>query len=88
MEDRKVKGSVLLGYMKFIHKAWGQDGLDELISDIGIDPDIKEDMLYIDEWSAKILAWIADNKGEEYIERAGKYAITDLGVLSYIVESH
>ena len=85
MEDRKVKGSVLLGYMHFIDNVWGQDGLDELFSDIGIDPDIKEDMLYDDGWSTKILSWIAENKGEENIERAGKYAITDLGFLSYIV---
>lgn len=86
MEDRKVKGSVLLGYIKFIYKTWGQDGSDELITSIGIDPDIKEDILYDDDWSGKILAWIAENKGEEYIERAGKYAITNLGDLSHIVE--
>ena len=85
MEDRKVKGSVLLGYMKFVKNTWGQDGLDELIIDIGMSPDIKESTLYDDDWSTKILAWIAENKGEEYIESAGKYAITYLGDLSHIV---
>ena len=34
MEDRKVKGSVLLGYMKFVKNTWGQDGLDTMISEI------------------------------------------------------
>ncbi len=86
MTKRQVKGAVLIGYMKFIRQTWGKDGLEEFISAIDMEPDIQEDRWYDDAWSTKTLAWIAENKGEDYIERSGKYAIMNLGEMSGIVE--
>ncbi len=86
MKDRKIKGDVLIGYMNFVQNTWGKDGLEELISAIKIEPDIKEAIWYDEVWSIKILEWIAETKGEEYLERSGKFTIMELGKLSHIVE--
>ncbi len=86
MKGRQVKGAVLIGYIEFIRNTWGKDGLEELVTSIDIEPDIQEDKWYDDVWSTKILAWIAENKGEDYVERSGKYAIMNLGEMSRIVE--
>ena len=86
MKDRKIKGDVLIGYMKFIQNTWGKDGLEELISAIEIDPDIQEGRWYDEVWSIKILEWIAESKGEEYLERSGRFAIMGLEELSHIVD--
>ena len=85
MKGRKIKGDVLKGYMKFVQKTWKKEGLEELISAIKIDPDIQEGDWYDEIWSIKILEWIAENKGEQYLEKSGKFAIMDLGKLSHIV---
>ena len=89
MEDRKVKGSILLGYMKFVRSTWGQDGLDDMISTIDkkdLSGEMWEDTWYDDELSLDILSWIAKNKGEESLERCGRATIKDLGFLSFIVD--
>ena len=86
MKSRQVKGAVLIGYMKFIRKTWGKEGLEEFISAIDIEPVIQEDRWYDDVWSTKTLAWISENKGEDYVERSGKFAIMNLGEMSNIVE--
>ena len=86
MKGRQVKGAVLIGYVEFIRNTWGKNGLEEFISAIDIEPDIQEDRWYDDAWSTKILAWIAENKGEEYLERSGEYAIMNLGELSHIIK--
>lgn len=85
MSERQVKGAVVVGYRKFVKKTWGQNGLDELLSAVDMDPVIHEGKWYDDSYSRETLAWIAENKGEEYLERCGKYTIKDLGMLSYIV---
>ena len=86
MKERKIKGDVLKGYMKFVRKTWGKDGLEELISAIELDPDIQDGQWYDEIWGIKILEWIAETKGEKYLEESGKFAIMGLGELSHIVE--
>ncbi len=36
--------------------------------------------------SEKILLWLGDVKGSEFVKNCGKYTVKDLGVLSYIVK--
>ena len=84
--NRTVKGCVILGYMDFIRDIWGRDGLDKLLVDLEMGLEIREGEEYYVEWLSHILSWIADNKGEEYIEDAGRYAIANLGGLSHIVD--
>ena len=72
--------------MKFIKKTWGKDGLKECGTAIGFShKEIREGKWYEDEVGNRVTEWIADNKGEEYVERCGNYMIKDLGMLSYIV---
>ena len=54
MKGRKIKGDVLIGYMKFVQKTWKKEGLDELISAIKIDPDIQEGSWYDEIWGIKV----------------------------------
>ncbi len=86
MKERKIKGDVLKGYMKFVQNTWKKDGLEELISAIGIEPDIQDGQWYDEIWGIKILEWIAETKGEQYLEKSGKFTIMKLGELSHIVE--
>ena len=84
--EKKVKGSVIIGYFKFIKKTWGQEGLDDSISTLKFSPDrLDEGNWYNDRYSTSVLAWIAENKGEEYLERCGRHTVKDLGLMSYIV---
>ena len=84
--ENKVKGSVIIGYFKFIKKTWGNEGLDDSASALNFGPDkLDEGKWYNDRYSVNVLTWIAENKGEEYLERCGNYTVKDLGLLSYIV---
>lgn len=87
LAERKVKGSVILGYLKYIKRTWGQLGLDECTDFIGLDYDHFEEKRWHDiEQLDKVIQWIGDNKGSKYIERAGNYTVKDLGILSYLVK--
>jgi len=86
MSERKVKGAVVLGYSKFIKKTWGKEGLEQYVSETGVDTEKMNDgTWYDDQYSRITLSWIAKNKGPEYLERCGIYTVKDLGMLSYIV---
>lgn len=84
--ERHVKGSVMRGYLKYIERSWGLQGLDEMTGSTGISSsDIIEGEWY-DLWMPKnILKWIAESKGLKYVKMAGNYAVKDLGLLSYIM---
>ncbi|MCK5037991.1 MAG: DUF2378 family protein, partial [Thermoplasmata archaeon] len=76
-------------YMNFVKSTWGQEGLDDMISTIdkkALVGDMWEDTWYDDELSMNILAWIAENKGMDSLERCGKATVKDLGFLSFIVD--
>jgi len=87
MEDgRKIRGSLIEGYFKFIKRTWGERGLSEVTAATGIDPEsIKGRVWYDHARSRAIMEWIRDIKGPQYIERCGHYTVKDLGLLSYIV---
>jgi len=75
--------------MKFVKGTWGQDGLDDMISTIDrkeLNGEMWEDTWYDDDLSMNILAWIAENKGMDSLERCGKATVKDLGFLSFIVD--
>ncbi len=85
MDGGKVKGCVILGYMDFVRETWGQDDLDKLLADMEIDFEIRKGVEYHLKLVTWFHSWIADNKGEEHIENAGKHAIANLSNLAYIV---
>lgn len=86
MSDRKVKGAVLAGYRKFILDTWGEETVEEYLSATLVERDIKESDWYDDALSSTTLKWIAETKGEEFLERSGRYTVMNLGELAHVVD--
>ncbi len=85
--EKMAKGAVLNGYLKFIKKKWGIDGLQAAAKYAGIEENPKDGEWIPAEMATSALTWIMENKGEKYVVEAGRYATTDLGVFTYIVAS-
>ena len=77
MGEKRVRGSVLIGYLKFIEKTCGEVNFD-------IDQ-LRETSWYDLSYSSAILEWIGAKKGPEFVEKCGSATVKDLGMLSYIV---
>jgi len=86
LAENSIRGSVVYGYLKFIKRTWGIEGLKECVEATGVDPDkIKGGQWYSADHTRKILQWVSDTKGQDYVRKSGNYIVKDLGVLSYIV---
>ncbi len=84
MNEKMAKGAVLNGYLKFIKKKWGLNGLKEAMAYANIKKEPRDG-----EWGLArnfdlILEWIAKNKGMKQVKEAGRYSAKDLGVFGYI----
>ena len=85
-EGDQCRGSVPLGFIHYIKKTWGQEGLDQFIADTGMDPkDIKEGQWYNIESSGIVQEWIFKNKGEEHVVKAGAFTVKNQGIFSYVI---
>ena len=84
--ERRTRGSVLNGYLKFIQKKWGKLGLEQCKKNIGIEGmDFKDGNYYQDEIVGNILRWVHREKGEEAVADAGRSVLHNLGILSWLV---
>ncbi len=86
-KEPMVKGAVVNGYIKFVKRKWGISAKEEMMNFLGIKKQPKDG-----EWvslliTEKALAWIGENKGEEYVREAGRYALKDLGIFKYLIAS-
>lgn len=87
MEEKKVKGSILKGFISFISRTWGKNGLEEFYEGTRLRKDsIKDKTWYSIEHLKYIHKWLAEEKGQTYLRRAGRFTVQDLGVLSYLVK--
>ena len=85
-KEQKCRGSVPLGFINYISKTWGQEGLDQFINDTGMDPNnIKEGQWYDISSSGRVQEWIFKNKGEEQVIKAGTFTIKNQGLFSYVI---
>ena len=85
-EGLKVRGSLLKGYGKYIKKMWGQKGLDDCCRAINFDRNaLVQGRWYDANLITRMFEWMDRTHGREYIERAGNYAVKDLGILSYLL---
>jgi len=74
------------GYLKFIKKKWGAEGLANCKRDVGIeDLDFKDGHYYHDEIIGNVLRWVHREKGREAIMDAGRFIMHNLGILSWLV---
>lgn len=84
--ERKTRGSVMNGYLKFIKKKWGKEGLDQCQKELGIDDlEFKDGHYYQDEIIGNVLRWIHREKGRDAVKGAGKFILHNLGILSWLV---
>ncbi|MCK5309994.1 MAG: hypothetical protein KAJ64_05045 [Thermoplasmata archaeon] len=87
MSERMMKGGVMLGYFNFISHKWGEGGIAECIEATGVDPGkLKEEISYPGEMDEKVLRWISETKGMDYVQELGVHAVKNLGELSYLVK--
>ncbi len=85
-EERKAKGAVINGYLKFVKKTYGAKGLEDCKAAIGIDPStIKDGLWYEDAINDRIFTWLEETHGFSAVEKASRYTTKDLGLMSYIV---
>ena len=83
-KERMAKGRLMKGYLKYIKKKWGNDGVDRCRNDLGIrDEKILDDSWYPEEINGKLLHWIADNYGESHVEDAAAFTVTQSGLIAF-----
>ncbi|MCK5024811.1 MAG: hypothetical protein KAR56_04260 [Thermoplasmata archaeon] len=84
--ERRTRGSVLNGYLKFIEHKWGVSNLKIARADMGIDNlNFKDGQYYQDEIIGNVLRWINRNKGQEAVKEAGRFILHNLGILNWMV---
>ncbi|MBA3046404.1 MAG: hypothetical protein KKH41_01525 [Candidatus Thermoplasmatota archaeon] len=83
--ERKIRGSILNSYMAYVTKKWGKDGKRLCMSDIGLWGEFRDGNYYQDAIRENILRWMSREKGEEYLRECGKFIVSNLGILSWLV---
>ena len=59
MNERRLKGGVILGYLDFIKRQWGQKGLDECLNALNLEANsFKHESFYSDDQDEKILYFL------------------------------
>jgi predicted hydrocarbon binding protein len=83
--ERRVRGSVLNAYLKYVRVKWGDGGVKACLKDLGLSEEFKDGEYYHDEMRENVLRWLSRTKGREYIQDAGRYVVKNLGILSWMV---
>ena len=86
-DGKKAKGVVLNGYLKFIKRKWGFQGMEDAMKFAGI-----EEMPYDSQWLPvdifdRTLEWIKTNRGMDMVTEAARYSAKDLGVFVHLFTS-
>ena len=90
MEDssqKKAKGIVLRGYLKFVKRKWGTPAMKEVMDFAGIEEMPKEQQWLPVELFDRTLEWIRLKKGADMVTEAARFAAKDLGVLTQLFTS-
>jgi hypothetical protein len=84
--ERQLRGDVINGYLKFVGKSWGSDGLVSCKEAAGIrDKNIVAKEFYDNTIMVNILKWISKTHGMDKVQQAGNYTLKNLGILAYLV---
>jgi hypothetical protein len=79
-----TRGSVIKGYARYVKHKWGQSGVLACQKAIGLEGfKVHNDAWYPEDINGKILRWIADNYGEEHVEKAAAFTITERGIIAF-----
>ena len=79
---KRAKGAIVNSYLKFIKKKWGIHGLQDAMKYAGITRPVKDSEWFPMEKTDRVLEWIAENRGMDYVVEAGKYAPKNMGVFT------
>ena len=87
MSEKKAKGVVLKGYLKFVKRKWGFQGMEEVMKYAGI-----EELPYDSQWLPvevfdRTLEWIRINKGMDMVTEAARFSAKDLGIFVHLFTS-
>lgn len=87
MSERMVSGVTITGYLNFIKKTKGKDGLNQCLRETNLDViEVKNPLKYPYEYQVNVLKWIQKNQGDDAVVRAGRFAATDLGPLKLLAK--
>ncbi len=85
-KEREIRGQIINGYLDFVKKTWGKDGLEDCRKAAGLeDIKLKDGQFYSNEIMMHILTWIKDTHGIERVKQAGNFAVKNLGMFAYLV---
>ena len=87
MDEKRAKGVVANGYMKFIKRKWGIEGLNQAMEYAGIKRELRDGEWFSMTKTDKLLEWIGRKKGMEYVIEAGRYTAKDMGIFRYMFAS-
>jgi hypothetical protein len=79
MDERKVKGAVANGYLKFIKRKWGVQGMKNAMEYAGMKQEPKDGEWVSLKSTYALLEWIEKEHGKEYIVEAGKGMMKGMG---------
>jgi hypothetical protein len=86
MPERKVRGSALNPYLRYVKKKWGATGLAEFCRDNKVtEAGFKDGEWYDVAVYQKLMRWFREKKGDDALRELGRFGVTDLGFLSFIV---
>jgi len=86
LTEQELRGSVTIGYLKYVKKKWGLDGLKSAEEAVGIPMErINQGGFYPRYLTDRVLQWISENHGMDAVEDAGRYTIKNLGLFSFLV---
>ncbi len=79
MEGRMIKGAIFNGYLSFIKKKWGIQGVNDAMEHVGVKNEPKDGEWVSLEKTYGLLEWIEKEHGKEYIVDAGKWMMKGMG---------
>jgi uncharacterized protein (TIGR02265 family) len=81
--DRKLKGTIFIGYANYIKRKGGLDALERCSKVTGMDlTKLVDEKWYPDILSANVISWVAANYGREGCRAMGMSTVAERGVIS------
>ena len=84
MDNRKCKGAVINGQLKYIMKKWGHQGQMEAMKFAGLAKSPRDGEWVPISKNHLLYEWLIKNKGRKQAYEAGRYTAMDLGIFSFI----
>ena len=84
MDQRKCKGAVINGQLKYIKKKWGDEGLKNAMGFAGIQRTPRDGEWLPINSNHLLYEWIIKNKGRKQVYEAARQTAMDLGIFSFI----